>query len=64
MNDLIWWVGTTTIALGATYSIAEGALWLLDRTLKSFGLWPRAWEMMRRMYRERYEEEEGRFDAR
>lgn len=58
VNTFFWGLGLTAFTLAALYGLSEGALWLLDRLLKSLGIWPLVWKVMCRAYREKRDEVE------
>lgn len=58
INTFFWGLGIATFVLAALYGLSEGGLWLLDRLLKSLGIWPAVWNVMCRVYREKRDKAE------
>ena len=55
INNFFWGLGLFTFILAGLYGLSEAGFWLLDRLLKSFGIWPQVWSVMCRVYREKRE---------
>lgn len=53
------WTGALVWLLAAVYGLSSGAMWCLDKTLRSLGLWPAIYAVMRRYYHERHGERDG-----
>ena len=53
IDAAFYWLGLSVFILAAIYGLSEGGMWLLNKTLRSLGLWSVAWSVMSRMYREK-----------
>lgn len=60
INAAFWWLGVTVFTLAALYGLSEGAWKAIDLAHRSCGAWPELWTVMRRIYRERQELQDGR----